>query len=110
MSAPKIRKADRGTEYARALVSAHKTGYARATEDEAMAGFCEVLPILVGAVSPRLVWEGAVAYGLTAADLQKIVHDRDYAWLDALQFYPPFVPVEDAPAPPEREVENTRPL
>ncbi len=107
MSAPRIRRGDKGTEYAKALVSAHKTGLARCTEDEAMAGFCEVLPYLVGAVSPRLVWEGAVSYGLTAADLQKIAHDRDYAWLDALQFEPPFTALEDAPG---RPVENTRPL
>jgi hypothetical protein len=104
MSAPRIRKCDKGTEYAKALTRAHRTGFAHASEDDAMAGFCEVLPYLVGAVSPRLVWEGAISYGLTTADLQKLAHDRDLDWLDALQFEPPFIPLA------ERPVETLRPL
>lgn len=91
MSKPKIRKCDQGTKYAEALIHAHQAGFAHASEAEAMAGFCESLPLLVGAVSPRLIWEGAMAYRLEAQDLMKIAYDRDYAWLDVLQFEPPFI-------------------
>lgn len=97
MSRPYIRKADRGTQYAEALIHAHQVGYAHCSEAEAMAGFCENLPILVGAVSPRLVWEGAMAYGLQAQDLMKIAHDLDYRWLDALQFDPPSMTLKEKP-------------
>lgn len=35
-----------------------------------MAAYCETsLQLVVGAVSPRLVWEGAQKYGLTYRDL-----------------------------------------
>jgi hypothetical protein len=104
MPKPYIRKGDRGTGFAQALTHAHQVGYAHCSEDEAMAGFCENLPFLVGAVSSRLVWEGAVAYGLQAQDLMKIAHDHDLAWLDALQFDPPFVKLDSRTNDIDQEV------
>ena len=83
----KIRKCDEGTEFAAALLSGAEHGMANATPAELMAHFCEYdLPILVGAISPRLVWEGAQVTGVTSMDLFRIVLDRDYDALAALQF------------------------
>jgi hypothetical protein len=63
--------------YAEALVAAEKVGGSRCSDAEAMALFCDTsLQILVGAVSPRLVWSGAQARGLTFRELTKLVHDN----------------------------------
>lgn len=87
MSKPKIRKCDEGTAYAAALISGARTGMSHATDAELMAAFCEsVLQLVVGAVSPRLVWEGAQARGMTTQDLAKVAHARDLDTLDDLQF------------------------
>jgi len=87
MSTPKIRKCDEGTAYAAALVSGARTGMSRATDAEVMAAFCEHdLQLLAGAVSPRLVWEGAQALGMTSQDLLRIAGHRDLDALDELQF------------------------
>jgi hypothetical protein len=87
MSTPKIRKCDEGTPYAAALISGASTGMSRATDAEVMAAFCEHdLQLLVGAVSPRLVWEGAQARGMASRDLLRIVGKQDLDALDELQF------------------------
>jgi hypothetical protein len=50
--------------------------------------FCESsLQILVGAVSPKLVWEGAQAKGLTTRDLAKLAHEG-WRGVDDLQWGP----------------------
>jgi hypothetical protein len=41
---------------------------------------------MVGAYSPRLVWEGAQKAGLTALQLHNICADKGFAALDDLQF------------------------
>jgi hypothetical protein len=83
----KIRKCDEGTEFAAALKSGARTGMSRATDAEVMAGFCnDTLQLLAGAVSGRLVWEGAQARGMTSRDLLKIVNANDLDALDDLQF------------------------
>lgn len=41
----------------------------------AMAAFCDSpLQILAGAVSPRLVWEGAMRHGMSYKDLAELCH------------------------------------
>lgn len=83
----KIRKCDEGTEFAAALRSGAKVGMSHATDAEVMAGFCnDTIQLLVGAVSGRLVWEGAQARGMSSKDLLKVVHARDLDTLDDLQF------------------------
>lgn len=69
----KIKSCDAGTAYARALLAGDKAGAAHATDAQLMAGFCEdSLQILMGAFSPRLVWEGAQREGMTALQLAKL--------------------------------------
>ena len=83
----KIRKCDVGTEYAAVLASGYKTGAGRCTDVELMAMFCEdTMQLLVGAYSPRLVWEGAQKAGLTALELHNLCASKDLAKLDDLQF------------------------
>lgn len=58
--------------YEAALAGARKVGVARCSDAEAMASFCDAtIQFLVGAVSPKLVWQGAQAKGLS---LQELVH------------------------------------
>jgi hypothetical protein len=62
--------------YSRTLATARTTGTARQTDPQLMAMFCDTaIQILCGAVSPRLVWEGAQAQGLAARDLVRLAHD-----------------------------------
>jgi hypothetical protein len=83
----KIRACDAGTRYAAALAAGEETGPARATDAQSMAMFCEsIMPAMVGAFSPRLVWEGAQKAGLTTLQLHEICHRKDFAALDDLQF------------------------
>lgn len=56
--------------YAAALAAGRAAGAGCCTDAEAMALFCEAdVQLLVGAVSPRLVWEGARKQGLSLAEL-----------------------------------------
>ncbi len=56
--------------YDDALADLKNLGAGRASDAAIMAGFCEsALQIAVGAVSPRLVWEGAQARGMTTQQL-----------------------------------------
>jgi hypothetical protein len=82
-----IRKCDAGTKYAKALIDGEKAGAANATDAQGMAGFCEdVMQILVGAFSPRLVWEGAQKAGMTALELHNLCAKKDLRALDDLQW------------------------
>lgn len=57
-------------QYADALATYKDKGAAHAPDHALMAAFCEYnLQIVVGAVSPQLVWEGAMKKGLNAKDL-----------------------------------------
>jgi hypothetical protein len=74
--------------YEQAKAAGRKAGAAHATDPELMAMFCESsLQILVGAVSPKLVWEGAQAKGLTTRDLAKLAHEG-WRGVDDLQWGP----------------------
>lgn len=56
--------------YTDALKRAKDQGVGQCDDAAAMAAFCDsTLQTLVGAVSPRLVWDGAQASGLTLTDL-----------------------------------------
>lgn len=62
--------------YEAALKRAKDKGVGRCDDAAAMAAFCQAnLPILVGAVSPQLVWEGAQKKGLTFLELGRLVKD-----------------------------------
>jgi hypothetical protein len=87
MAATKIRSCDKGTPFATAIIAGRKVGPAIATDAQAMAMFCEdIMPLMVGAFSPRLVWEGAQKAGLTTLQLHELCHRKDFAALDDLQF------------------------
>lgn len=59
--------------YQEALDAGKKIGASRASDESVMAMFCESsLQIIVGAVSPRLVWEGAQKAGMTGLDLARL--------------------------------------
>jgi hypothetical protein len=73
--------------YAQALKATRATGTMQLTDPQHMALFCDSsIQILLGAVSPQLVWEGAQKSGLTTQELAKLIHDdpdaaRDLMWL-----------------------------
>jgi hypothetical protein len=82
-----IRKCDEGTEYAAVLTAAGKVTVANQTDAQSMAEFCEhTMQILVGAFSPRLVWEGAQKAGLTTKQLHDLCAKKDLRALDDLQW------------------------
>lgn len=59
--------------YEGSLHQARNVGAANADDAGVMAMFCEsVLQPLVGAASPRLVWDGAQARGMTTLELNKL--------------------------------------
>lgn len=73
--------------YAEALAECERVGASRCSDAAIMAGFCAAsLQILVGAASPKLVWEGAQKSGMTALELSGLcVTDanavHDLMWL-----------------------------
>jgi hypothetical protein len=73
------------TDYGRALKRA-KGNFSRCDDAALMASFCEHdIQILAGAVSPRLVWEGAQRKGMTTRELAALCHDDPRA-IDTLQW------------------------
>jgi hypothetical protein len=72
--------------YAAALKVCRAKGAVHAPNDALMAGLCQdVIQTLVGAVSPQLVWEGAIKKGLTAKELLNLCH-TDFMAVDDLQW------------------------
>lgn len=73
--------------YAQALAATRTTGTMQLTDPQHMALFCDSsIQILLGAVSPQLIWEGAQKKGLTVRELTKLIHEdpdaaRDLMWL-----------------------------
>lgn len=83
----KIRQCDKGTAFAAALIAGNKVGPANATDAQSMAMFCEdVMQFMVGAFSPRLVWEGAQKAGMTALELHNLCASKDLRAIDDLQW------------------------
>jgi hypothetical protein len=73
-------------EYDEALARYRRDGASKADDAALMAAFCEHdLQLLVGAVSPKLVWSGAQKHGLTALQLTKMTTGpmavSDLQWL-----------------------------
>jgi hypothetical protein len=87
MSARKIRNCDTGTAFAAALAAGNKVGAANATDAQSMAMFCEdIMQLMVGAFSPRLVWEGAQKAGMTTLQLHELCDAKDLHAIDDLQW------------------------
>lgn len=62
--------------YTDALERGRKIGAARAPKAEAIAMFCaDVVPTLVGAVAPELVWTGAMARQMTFLEFGRLCAD-----------------------------------
>jgi len=67
------------------LVSAKKTGASRCSDAELLALFCNTsLQILCGAVSPKLVFEGAQKKGLSAKEVLQMAKDNPQAVADLM--------------------------
>lgn len=61
--------------YTAALARAKKAGTSKAADGDFMAQCCKnLIPVLVGAVSPKLVWEGAMLKGVTSSELMRMCH------------------------------------
>lgn len=74
------------SEFDEALARCQEIGASRADDPDLMAAFCQYdLQILVGAVAPKLVWEGARKKGFTARDLAALAGSNPAAVGD-LQF------------------------
>lgn len=74
MAKAKIRKYGQGTEFAAALQREADTGSGRCDDAAAMAGFLDsTAQFLLGAVSPRLLWEGAQHVGLTNLEMAYLI-------------------------------------
>lgn len=72
--------------YDKALAKAEEVGYKHAEDAGLMAGFCASgLQYAVGAVSPRLVWEGAQKSGMTTLELCRLA-GKDPMAVEALQW------------------------
>ncbi|MGW2223812.1 hypothetical protein [Streptomyces formicae] len=65
--------------YDKALAKAEEVGAKYADEAGKLVGLCEVLPFVVGAVAPRLVWEGAQKKGMTARELCRLANQDPMA-------------------------------
>ncbi|MEV0237516.1 hypothetical protein [Nonomuraea sp. NPDC050786] len=61
--------------YQEALDECDRIGAKNASDPALMASFCRgSIQILVGAASPRLVWEGAMKQGMTSRELAKLAN------------------------------------
>ena len=65
----------RTTYYAEALAEGRKVGAANASDVQLMAMLCEsTAQILLGAVAPALIFNGAVSAGLTSLELMSLMN------------------------------------
>ncbi|MEV0994682.1 hypothetical protein [Nonomuraea sp. NPDC050202] len=61
--------------YQDALDECDRVGAKNASDAALMASFCRgSIQILVGAASPKLVWEGAMKQGLTSRELAQLAN------------------------------------
>ncbi len=69
-----------------ALSEAKRMGTSKCSDAALMASICKhVLPVTVGAIAPKLVWEGAQRKGLKTRELVALAH-RDAMAVDDLQW------------------------
>ncbi|MET7713702.1 hypothetical protein [Streptomyces sp. NPDC005407] len=72
--------------YEQALQEAETKGTAHASDPAVMAQFCDAnIQILIGAVSPKLVWEGAQKKGMTFLELGRLC-GKDKMAVEALMW------------------------
>ena len=72
--------------YAQALAEVEEVGTSHASDPAVMAQFCQAnIHILIGAVSPQLVWEGAQKKGLTFLEFGRLCGGDPMA-VEALQW------------------------
>lgn len=72
-------------DYEQTLAAARKVGAGCADDAGAMALFCEAnIQLLCGAVSPRLVWEGAQRKGMTLLELGRLAGKDPMAVADLM--------------------------
>lgn len=65
-----------GLTYEQTLAAARKVGNANADDAGAMALYCaDILQLMVGAASPKLVWEGARKAGMTHLQLARLAQE-----------------------------------
>lgn len=71
--------------YEAALTEANQVGSSHASDAGLMAQLCDSsLQLLVGAASPKLVWEGAQKKGMSAADLMALANSNPLAVHDLM--------------------------
>jgi hypothetical protein len=69
-----------------ALAAAHANGVSTTDGPAFMAAFCDgPLTTIIGAISPRLVWEGARNKGLTTTQLAALAYGNPTAVIDLQQ-------------------------
>ena len=74
------------SDYDAALRRARKDGAGRCDDAAAMAAFCSTsIQLLLGAVSPQLIWVGAQKEGLTLLELGRLC-SSDPAAVEKLQW------------------------
>ena len=72
-----------------ALREARETGLSRCPDYALMAAFCQnELQLLVGAVSARRVWEGAMEKHMTCHELAALVQSDPIAAADLMWYHP----------------------
>jgi len=71
--------------YDETLAQARKVGNANADDAGAMALYCaDILQFIVGAASPKLVWEGAQRRGMTHLELARLAQSNPTAVHDLM--------------------------
>lgn len=71
--------------YEEALAEARRVGVGVCSDAAAMAAFCAAnVQLLCGAVSPRLVWEGAQRRGLSSLELGRLAGSDPKAVADLM--------------------------
>jgi hypothetical protein len=73
------------TTYEAALKEAREIGVGFCSDAAAMAAFCDsTIQIMVGAASPKLVWEGAMKRGMTGVELHRLASKDPHAVHDLM--------------------------
>lgn len=73
------------TTYNQALAAGREKGASKASDSEAMALFLESsIQTICGAVSPELVWDGAMKTGLTFREVGKLASSNPHAIADLM--------------------------
>lgn len=78
--APQPEPAPLPVTWEQALAEAHTKGVGRCSDHAAMAAFCDAnITRAIGAVSPQLIWEGAMRKNMTLLELGRLAGRDPYA-------------------------------